>query len=173
MVTVNREEYIEDLENYSSWPYLMERWTVPFVTGRKYKIHWGTVGLDWDQMRTSISQRWESTDRPVYFVHNFTDVRAKMDVTFNGDEIANDTISMFPKDYETGHHVLFEDPEIREFHYVVTGKQPKKDAITDWRELKFVAHRCVGEACFEDIPLEAECDDKIRLWSNPKDWDQG
>lgn len=93
MVTVNSEEYLEDLENYSSWPYLMEKWTVPFVTGHKYKIHWGTVGLDWDQMSTDISERWANTDLPVYFVHNFTDVRMQMDVTFNGIEFTNDTIT--------------------------------------------------------------------------------
>jgi hypothetical protein len=38
--------------------------------------------------------------------------------------------------------------------------------------LKFVAHRCVGDACFEEIPLEAECEEEVRLWSNPKHWDQ-
>jgi hypothetical protein len=71
----------------------MEKWTVPFVTGHKYKIHWGTVGLDWDQMSTDISERWANTDLPVYFVHNFTDVRMQMDVTFNGIEFTNDTIT--------------------------------------------------------------------------------
>jgi len=49
MVSVNREEYLKDLKNYSSWPWLKSGWTVPFVTGHKYKIYWGTVGLDWDQ----------------------------------------------------------------------------------------------------------------------------
>jgi len=29
---------------------LKSGWTVPFVTGHKYKIHWGTVGLDFDRM---------------------------------------------------------------------------------------------------------------------------
>lgn len=48
MVSVNREDYIGDLENYSSWPWLISGWTVPFVTNHKYKLHWGTVGLDWD-----------------------------------------------------------------------------------------------------------------------------
>jgi hypothetical protein len=75
MISVNREEYIDDLENYSSWPYLDGSWTVPFVTDHKYKIHWGTVGLDWDQMELGISERWAQSDRPIYFVHNFTDVR--------------------------------------------------------------------------------------------------
>jgi hypothetical protein len=48
MVSVNREEYIGDLKSYSSWPWLVDGWTVPFVTNKKYKLHFGTVGLDWD-----------------------------------------------------------------------------------------------------------------------------
>lgn len=55
MVSVNKEEYIGDLGSYSSWPYFKAAWTVPFVTGHKYKVHWGTVGLDWDQMQLKIS----------------------------------------------------------------------------------------------------------------------
>jgi hypothetical protein len=50
MLTVDREEYIGDKENYTSYPWLKIGWTVPFVTGHKYKISWGNNGLDWDQM---------------------------------------------------------------------------------------------------------------------------
>lgn len=48
MLTVNREEYIGEKENYTSYPWLKVGWTVPFVTGHKYKISWGNNGLDWD-----------------------------------------------------------------------------------------------------------------------------
>jgi hypothetical protein len=91
----------------------------------------------------------------------------KMDTTFNGIVVENDTISMFPKDYVSGHNILFNETEIREFHWVVNGKQPEEGKMTDSRALKFVAHRCIGDACFEEIPLEAECEKEIRLWSNP------
>lgn len=78
-------------------------WTVPFVTGHKYKISWGNNGLDWDQMQVGLSERWAESDKSIYFVHNFTDVRAAMDVSVNGMSIEspnfiNDTIG-FPKDY--------------------------------------------------------------------------
>jgi len=39
-----------EIPNYTSYPFLKSGWTVPFVTGHKYKIHWGTVGLDFDRM---------------------------------------------------------------------------------------------------------------------------
>jgi len=99
MVSVNREEYLKDLKNYSSWPWLKSGWTVPFVTGHKYKIHWGTVGLDWDQAQVSLSEIWEESDKSIYMVHNFTDVRQKMDVNVNSlkiddEKYINDTISL-------------------------------------------------------------------------------
>jgi len=28
-----------------------------------------------------MSVRWEPTDKPIYFVHNFTDVRARVNLT--------------------------------------------------------------------------------------------
>jgi hypothetical protein len=75
LISVDRTQYAEDLENYTSYPWLKSGWTIPFVTGHKYKISWGNNGLDWDQMRVDLSERWEESDRSVYFIHNFTDVR--------------------------------------------------------------------------------------------------
>jgi hypothetical protein len=67
-------------------------WTIAFVTGHKYKIHWGKTGLDFMQMHLTISQRWEDTDKPVYLVHNFTDGREAIEVRLNGNLIDNNTI---------------------------------------------------------------------------------
>jgi hypothetical protein len=50
LLAVNREEYIGEKDNYTSYPWLKSGWTVPFVTGHKYKISWGNNGLDWEQM---------------------------------------------------------------------------------------------------------------------------
>jgi len=47
LLTENKEDYVGKKENYSSWPWLKSGWTIPFVTGHKYKIHWGNNGLDW------------------------------------------------------------------------------------------------------------------------------
>jgi hypothetical protein len=44
------ESFVGEKVNYTSYPWLKSGWTVPFVTGRKYKISWGNNGLDWDQM---------------------------------------------------------------------------------------------------------------------------
>ena len=62
-------------------------WATPFVTGHKYKLHWGMTGLDFETMKYTLSEKWEPTDKDIYFVHNFTDVRAEINftVTMNGD----------------------------------------------------------------------------------------
>ena len=56
----------------------MNGWATPFVTGHKYKIHWGMTGIDFEQMQYSMSERWEVTDQAIYFVHNFSDIRAEV-----------------------------------------------------------------------------------------------
>ncbi len=58
------------------------------MTGRKYKIHWHH-GIDFTQMQVDLSPHWKPTDKSVYFMHNFTDVRAKVDFLTGGDNIQN------------------------------------------------------------------------------------
>jgi len=177
MLTVNKEDYLKDKENYTSYPWLKSGWTVPFVTGHKYKISWGNNGLDWEQMQVGLSERWAETDKSIYFVHNFTDVRHEYDVTVNGlkkdsANFKNDTIDLLkPSEWQLGNNVLYNMTEVREFHFVVNGKQPEKGKIATSRNMKFVGHRCIGKNCFDEPAPEAECVSEIRSWSNPKDWD--
>jgi hypothetical protein len=58
--------------------------TGSFITGHKYRIHWGQVGIDFDSMRVELDEHWMQDDKSIYFVHNFTDVRAAIDVTLDG-----------------------------------------------------------------------------------------
>lgn len=58
-------------------------WAFPIATGHKYKVHWGNSGLDFEKMTLQLSDRWEEGDRSIYLVHNFTDVRAKIEVKWN------------------------------------------------------------------------------------------
>jgi len=39
-----------------------------------------------------MSDRWETTDKNIHFTHNFTDVRAKIDVKYDGKILKNDSI---------------------------------------------------------------------------------
>jgi len=77
--------------------------TGAFIIGHKYRIHWGQTGIDFEDMKVLISEEWEPTDKSLYFVHNFTDVRAAIDVKHGGEElIPNNTIPVNPDEYITG-----------------------------------------------------------------------
>lgn len=79
----NKSYYLSTRDNvadYSSIPFKMSKdpknsWAVPFVTGHKYKTHW-RYGLDFTKMQIDLSPKWTITDKNVYLVFNFTDVRA-------------------------------------------------------------------------------------------------
>jgi hypothetical protein len=127
-------------------------------------------------MQVAISERWTDQDKSIYFVHNFTDVREAMDVSINGLPIdtpkyLNDTIGFTVKDWEFGNNILYNETEVREFHFIVNGKQPVEGKWTDRRSLKAVAHRCVHN-CFDEPVEEALCNmDTIKKWSELKTWE--
>ena len=74
------QAYIDDRSNHGTIIYKSkldpkDGWATPFVTGHKYKFHFGLTGIDFERVQLSMSERWVDTDKPIYFVHNFTDVR--------------------------------------------------------------------------------------------------
>jgi len=97
MDNVSYANYLLDISQYSKFPFRPKAepanaWAIPVVTGHKYKIHWQN-GLDFEQMQVTLSQHWAPEDKNVYLVHNFTDVRAKVDfVTPLKDIVPNMTL---------------------------------------------------------------------------------
>jgi len=88
--------YINDETNFSIVPFRAKTnprnsWAIPIVTGHKYKIHW-QKGLDFEEMQVTLSEHWKPTDKDVYIIHNFTDVRARVDFLTAGDNIKNTTL---------------------------------------------------------------------------------
>lgn len=95
------------------------------MTGHAYKISWGVVGLDFEEMNFEIAQPWEASDKSVYLIHNFTDVRAGIEVKdrSTGALIKNDTIDHANfNDIVAGQNLVLNDTETREFHVVINGK---------------------------------------------------
>lgn len=72
-------------------------WAVPFVTGHRYHVHW-EWGLDFEQMRVQLSDRWEATDETIYFHSNYTDVREAFNFTdtATGEQIEEYTLFTNP-----------------------------------------------------------------------------
>lgn len=58
-------------------------------------------------MKVYISEEYKPTDKSLYFVHNFTDVRAAIEVRYGSDLIANNTIPANPDDYVAGQNFVF------------------------------------------------------------------
>jgi hypothetical protein len=90
MTNVSLKAYKDDTSQYSIFPFRPKTeptnaWAIPVVTGHKYNIHW-QWGLDFEKMQVSLSPHWKPTDKDVYIVHNFTDLRPRIDfiVSLNG-----------------------------------------------------------------------------------------
>jgi len=103
----NVSDYINNKTNYGTYYFTlkldpMNGNAAPFVTGHKYKIHWGMTGLDYEEMIVTASERWEETDKDIYLVHNFTDIRAANTFKIggkNGWVMPNNSIAANPADW--------------------------------------------------------------------------
>ena len=78
-----KEAYLFNKSNYGNiiWKKGIDTYAAPYVTGHKYKVHFGQTGLDFEQLQLVVSERWKPTDKPIYMVHNHTDVRANITIT--------------------------------------------------------------------------------------------
>ena len=50
-------------------------------------------------MQVAVAENWQTTDKYLYLVHNFSDVRAAINVTVDGVKWENDTIPAATADY--------------------------------------------------------------------------
>jgi hypothetical protein len=126
------EDYILDRSNYGSFNWKFKpgkNWATPFVTGHKYKISWGVVGLDFERMKVTVSQKYVENDQSVYLVHNFTDVRQAIYVDSNGYRFPNETIPDSWDDFSAGQNWVYNDTETRELHLIVNGKNKTYPAV--------------------------------------------
>ena len=99
-------------------------WTLPFVTGHKYKVHWGNTGVDFDRMQIDQSERWRPSDLSVYLVMNYTGVRALMNVTVGGVEFPSGSLAsqdVLDSKLQNGQNVLYNTYK-KEFHLAINAK---------------------------------------------------
>lgn len=96
------ETYLKTKSNYGKLAYRdildpSASWAYPFVTGHKYKAHWGEIGIDFTEMKMEMSERWKNTDKPIFMVHNFTNQRHALEVYNQGVLVENNTL---PKEWD-------------------------------------------------------------------------
>jgi hypothetical protein len=84
-------------------------------------------------------------------------------------QFLNETIGT-ESTWQLGNNVVYNDTEVREFHWIVNGKQPEADKYVDFRTLKFTAHECVSN-CNDPVIPDAPCPKEIIKWSDGKSWD--
>lgn len=178
----NRTNYTEVKSYHSLLPFKEKQdpgngWAVPFVTGYKYKIHFGAVGLDYEELIISASEHWLESDKSVYLVHNWTDVREAIDVKIgvngqkNGWLSENDTIDADPNNWVFGQNVVYNETDARETHLIVNGKNQSGNPYEE-QNMYLVGHRCLGD-CSEDILEVNALEDRIRYWNVSTDWPSG
>jgi hypothetical protein len=69
------------------------------------------TGLNFENLKVQLSEHWEETDRDIWFVHNFSDVRAAIDVKVDDSAlVANNTLHT-ANSWLTGHNVVYNDTE--------------------------------------------------------------
>jgi G8 domain/Right handed beta helix region len=167
---VNKTEYIADFNKYSIVPFRAKTeprnaWAIPIVTGHKYKIHW-QKGLDFEQMQVTLSPHWKPTDKDIYIIHNFTDVRVQVDFLTAGDNIKNLTLlptNNAPK--QTGVNAVYNQTAVREIHYLLNGKNSSRS------DLVMKGYRCIG-SCLPAVNKVAITGPQ-KLWSEPTTWKTG
>ena len=82
----------------------------------------------------------------------------------------NDTIGANKNDWSPGQNIVYNQTEIREFHFVVSGKdrgEPYHPKVEN--TLRFTGIRCIAY-CNEQVEEVEEVEAEFRLWSDVKNW---
>jgi hypothetical protein len=105
-------------------------------------------------------------------VHNFSDVRAAIDVQVDGGPVIENNTLHTAVEWETGHNVVYNNttyPLPLELEFIVNGKGATQ---VSRRTMQFTGHRCIGP-CNEELDEDVELEPAFRLWSNPSSWPSG
>jgi hypothetical protein len=138
---------------------------MPYVTGHRYKVHW-RYGIDFTKMIISVSEKWVPADKNLLLVHNFTDVRARVDFISGGETALNMTlVNKTNANLQTGDNIVYNDTATRELHWVINGKNSTKSTLT------IQGYRCDGPCLSETNDTVIE--DTVRRWSVAESWPSG
>lgn len=82
-------------------------------------------------MKFQLSEHWQAEDSNVHMMTNFTSVRASINITDQlGVLVANETYtSKDESELINGDNVIYNQTEVREFKWVVNGKDMKSRKV--------------------------------------------
>jgi hypothetical protein len=128
---------------------------VPFVTGNRYHIHWGS-GIDFTEFKVTRSNGWLGTDLPISFVTNHTEIREAFNVTRKGGQIEKvDTLDEFKGLVENGGYSgsNFKNEAKKEFEFLINGLDPE---FEDRTSIKVEGLKCIEGECPIEPPLDSD-----------------
>ena len=128
-------------------------------------------------MSMELSQYWTEQDKPIYFVHNFTDQRHVVDVLVDGNKTFQNNSIPEPYNEQTaqlGQYVAYNDstgrPDgMKTLQWVVNGKGATG---YNFRNIQIKTSRCDGP-CLKAIDDTALISDEVILWSTALNWPGG
>ena len=114
-------------------------------------------------MQADLSPHWKVAGKGLCVVHNFTDVRAKVDFLIGGDNILNETLlSTNNALKQTGANVVYDGTATRQIHYIINGKNQTRTSLV------MKGYRCVVP-CLPAISAVA-IENTTRLWILSTSW---
>lgn len=167
------QAYVDDGANYSVVPFKSklapsDGWAMPYVTGHKYRVHWAE-GLDFERMKIEVSERWQDTDKDVFFNLNFTETREAVNFTSaygSGVQILNETFwQSTAATRESGDNIVLNDTETRQIEFAINGRNPDKNHIL------MEGLRCITGVCNLGDVIEVPLMEGQYLWSDETVWD--
>lgn len=143
----------------------MNGWALPYVTGHRYRLHW-EAGLDFESLKIEVSERWETTDKDIRMVFNFTEKTEAVNITTNyggagSIQIENNTLATGTK---SGDYQLRNATEVREFEILINGKDTTRS------KLRVDRHECIHGKCPIEAVEDMNLPDKPSPWSDKASW---
>jgi hypothetical protein len=96
-------------------------------------------------------------------VFNFTEARARVNITTGGSLVPNATLTTLTGALlQTGANIVYNDTAVRLIEFLVNGKNSSRSSVV------MAAERCIG-ACFDGI-ADVVVENGTRYWSNASSW---
>eukprot|EP00361_Fabrea_salina_P003869 CAMPEP_0202427040 /NCGR_PEP_ID=MMETSP1345-20130828/1320_1 /ASSEMBLY_ACC=CAM_ASM_000843 /TAXON_ID=342563 /ORGANISM="Fabrea Fabrea salina" /LENGTH=3382 /DNA_ID=CAMNT_0049037631 /DNA_START=76 /DNA_END=10221 /DNA_ORIENTATION=+ len=187
--TITEGNTTETVPKYASLPMVKpgfgkrhgKAWSIPFVTGYSYNVHWGDSPRDWESIKLELDT-FESNEY-VQIAMNFTDRRENFEA-FRGtipssmNQTAEDFVdptnltdvgtALDPSIHTSGSFRW--DNETEEvFEILISGNPANEHQFGD---IRVIAHRCYGEHCevLEEANGTLSQNLTEKRWSEPSVW---
>ena len=158
-------------------------WNVPFVTGYKYRVHWGSSPVDWKGIK--FEQNTFEGSEWLHLNLNFTDHRESFivsrgqlplgvstsDPDFVDVRLATRKLSSLEASDPSGTYYWNNETIDKSFEIMINGVQANENQFGD---ITVTPYRCFGSHCTTvSVIDDTNVEKTVKFWSDPKSWDSG